>query len=52
MPELGAYVEWLIGAAEGSIPLEKAAVACVAFKGAPEKARGKLKWVVTPEWFM
>ena len=52
MPELGAYVEWLIGAAEGSIPLAKAAAACVEFKGDPEKAAGQLRWVVTPDWFM
>jgi phosphohistidine phosphatase len=52
MPELGGYVEWLIGAAEGSIPLEKAAAACIAFKGDPAKAAGKLRWIVTPEWFM
>ena len=52
MPELGAYAEWLLGAAEESMPLEKAAVVCLAFKGDPEKAAGKLKWVVTPEWFM
>jgi phosphohistidine phosphatase len=52
MPELGAYVEWLIGAADGSLPLEKAAVACVAFKSSPAKAAGKLKWLVTPDWVM
>jgi phosphohistidine phosphatase len=52
MPELAAYLEWLIGAADGAVPLEKAGVACVAFKGDPQKATGKLKWVVTPDWFM
>jgi phosphohistidine phosphatase len=52
MPELGSYVEWLIGAADGSFPLAKAAAACVAFKGDPAKAAGKLQWVVTPDWFM
>lgn len=52
MPELGAYAEWLIGAADGSVPFEKAAAACIAFKGDPEKAAGKLKWIVTPDWFM
>jgi phosphohistidine phosphatase len=52
MPELAAYVEWLVGAADGSFPLEKAAVACIAFKGDPAKAAGKLKWLVTPDWFM
>ena len=52
MPELGGYVEWLIGAAEGSVPLAKAAAACVAFKGDPAKGAGKLHWLATPEWFM
>ena len=52
MPELATYLEWLLGAADGSTPLEKAGAACVAFKGDPEKAAGKLKWVVTPNWFM
>lgn len=52
MPELGGYLEWLVGAAEGCIPLAKAAVACIAFKGDPAKAAGKLQWIVTPEWFM
>jgi hypothetical protein len=28
MPEIGAYVEWLLGASEKSIPLAKTAVAC------------------------
>ena len=52
MPELGAYVEWLTGAADGSVPMAKAAAACVTFKGDPAKAGGKLEWVVTPDWFM
>jgi phosphohistidine phosphatase len=52
MPELGAYAEWLLGAADGSFPLAKASAACVAFKGDPAKASGKLLWVATPEWFM
>ena len=52
MPDLGDYAEWLIGAAEGSLPLEKAAAACIEFDHEPEKAAGRLLWVVTPEWFM
>jgi phosphohistidine phosphatase len=52
MPELGAYLEWLVGAADGSMPLAKAAAACVSFKGNPGKATGKLQWLVTPDWFM
>ena len=52
MPELAAYLEWLVGAPEGSMPLEKAAAACVSFAGDPAKAGGRLKWIVTPEWFV
>ncbi|QJW97657.1 SixA phosphatase family protein [Frigoriglobus tundricola] len=52
MPELGNYVEWLIGASEETVPLAKAAAACVSFKGDPAKAAGKLHWIVPPNWFM
>jgi phosphohistidine phosphatase len=52
MPEIGAYAEWLVGAAEGSIPMAKAAAACIDFKGDPAKGAGKLQWLVTPDWFM
>lgn len=52
MPELAGYLEWLVGAPEGSMPLEKAACACVTFAGPPARAAGQLKWVVTPDWFM
>ena len=52
MPEIGAYAEWLVGAAEGSVPMAKAAVACVEFKRGPAKAAGELRWLVTPDWFV
>jgi phosphohistidine phosphatase len=52
MPELGAYAEWLLGAAPGSIAMAKGAAMCVEFKNDPAKAAGKLQWVVTPDWFM
>lgn len=52
MPELAAYLEWLLGAADGRVPLAKAACACVRFAGDPSKAAGRLEWAVTPEWFM
>jgi phosphohistidine phosphatase len=52
MPEIGAYAEWLLGAAPGSIAMAKAAAMCVAFKGDPAKAAGKLQWLATPEWYM
>lgn len=51
MPDLGAYLEWLIGASAGAIPMAKAGVACVSFEDAPAKASGKLLWHVTPEWY-
>lgn len=52
MPDLGAFVEWLIGAAEGTVPLAKAACACVEFAGAPVRAAGELRWLAGPEWFL
>jgi phosphohistidine phosphatase len=52
MPELGAYADWLLGAPDGSIHFAKAGAACIEFKGDPEKAAGRLRWLVTPEWFM
>lgn len=51
MPDLGAFVEWLIGAAERTIPLAKAACACVEFRGPPARAAGELRWLAGPEWF-
>jgi len=52
MPELASYLEWLVGAPDGHMPLEKGACACVSFRGNPAKAAGRLEWVVTPEWFI
>ncbi len=52
MPDLGAYLEWLLGAAPGTIHLAKSAAACIHFKGEPGRAAGQLLWLVTPEWFM
>lgn len=52
MPDLGAYLEWLIGAAPETIPMAKAGAACVRFRDEPARAAGQLKWLVTPEWFM
>jgi phosphohistidine phosphatase len=50
MPDLGAYAEWLIGAARGTIPFVKAGAACLEFRGHPGKAAGELHWLITPEW--
>lgn len=51
MPELGRFAEWLIGARKGTIPLAKAAAACLDFEEGPGKGDGELLWFVTPEWF-
>lgn len=52
MPDLAAYLEWLIGAAPGTVHLAKAAAACVRFRGDPARESGTLEWLVTPEWFL
>ena len=51
MPDLGFYLEWLLGAATGTVHLAKASAACIRFPDAPIKASGKLQWLITPEWF-
>jgi phosphohistidine phosphatase len=51
MPDLAIYLEWLIGAAAGTIHMAKAAVACLRFEGDPGRALGELMWLVGPEWF-
>lgn len=51
MPDLAAYLEWLLGAAAGTIHLAKTAAACVKFEGDPGRAAGVLEWLVSPEWF-
>jgi phosphohistidine phosphatase len=50
MPDLASYLEWLIGAASGTIHMSKAGIACVHFEDDPAKASGKLLWLVPPEW--
>jgi phosphohistidine phosphatase len=50
MPDLGAYCEWLMGAAAGTVHFAKASVAYLRFKDDPERAAGALEWLVTPEW--
>lgn len=51
MPDLGAYLEWLLGAAVGSVRMAKASAARVSFKVAPARGTGRLEWLVTPNWF-
>ena len=43
MPEIGAYAEWLLGATEESIPMAKAAAACIDFKNDPAKFAAEVK---------
>jgi phosphohistidine phosphatase len=50
MPNLGAYLEWLIGSTSGTIHIAKAGAACIQFENGPAKGTGKLQWLVTPEW--
>jgi phosphohistidine phosphatase len=52
MPDLGAYLEWLMGAAPGTVHMAKAAAACLRFKGDPGRATGVLEWLVSPDWFL
>jgi phosphohistidine phosphatase len=51
MPDLGAYLEWLIGAGTGTIHMSKAGAACIQFEDGPEKGMGKLLWLITPSWY-
>jgi phosphohistidine phosphatase len=52
MPDLGIYLDWLIGTAPGTMRLAKASAACVRFKADPVRGAGVLEWLVTPEWFL
>jgi phosphohistidine phosphatase len=50
LPELCRYLEWLIGAGSGTTHIAKAGVACIQFENGPAKGKGKLHWLITPEW--
>jgi phosphohistidine phosphatase len=52
MPDLGEYLDWLIGAASGTMHFAKAGAALVKFKGEPARAEGALEWLVSPEWLV
>jgi phosphohistidine phosphatase len=52
MPDIAAYLAWLIGANPGTIHMAKAAAACIKFKTTPARAEGELRWLVTPDWFL
>jgi phosphohistidine phosphatase len=49
-PELSELVAWFIGEKEAGIDLEKAGVACISFRGPPNKTAGTLVWLVNPAW--
>ena len=50
-PDLSAYLAWLVGAENSAFELEKGAAALVEFRGEPEKGEGRLRWLLTPEWY-
>jgi len=50
-PDLSAYLAWLVGAENSAFDLAKGAAALVEFDGEPEKGEGRLRWLVTPEWY-
>jgi phosphohistidine phosphatase len=50
MPDLGTYLEWLIGAGPKRIHIAKGGIACVRFEDEPIKASGELRWLIPPDW--
>jgi phosphohistidine phosphatase len=50
MPDLGHYLEWLLGAAPDTLHFAKAGAACLRFEDEPARACGRLVWLLTPEW--
>ena len=50
MPDIGAYVAWLIGSRKAQVDLAKAGAAHVHFNGDPDKGDGVLAWLVSPDW--
>ncbi|MCE9561483.1 MAG: histidine phosphatase family protein [Planctomycetes bacterium] len=50
MPDLGEYLEWLLGADVGTIHFAKAGAACVRVKGSDiTRGCGALEWLITPD---
>ena len=50
MPDLGSYLEWLVGAAAGTIHFAKAGAACVQLRGTEiGRGCGVLQWLITPD---
>ncbi|MBA4189664.1 MAG: hypothetical protein C0467_16895 [Planctomycetaceae bacterium] len=50
MPDLGAHLEWLLGAAAGTIHFAKPGAACVRIKGESARGCGVLEWLITPDF--
>jgi len=50
-PDLGEFAAWLIGSKKAQLDLAKAGVGYVSCEDKPGKQRGRLLWLVPPEWF-
>jgi len=50
MPDLATHLEWLLGAAPGTIHFAKAGAACVRIDGQPDRGCGMLQWLITPQF--
>jgi phosphohistidine phosphatase len=49
MPDLGEFMGWLIGSRKANIAFAKAGVALVQCEDV-RKGKGRLEWLLTPEW--
>jgi phosphohistidine phosphatase len=49
-PDLSSFAGRMIGCRRAQIDLAKAGVVLIRFDGVPEKSRGTLAWLLTPEW--
>lgn len=50
-PELGELTAFLIGSKKLHVELDKAAVACLVCNARLNKGAGRLRWLVTPDWY-
>ena len=50
MPDLATDLEWLVGAAPGTIRLAKGSAGCLRFRFNPDRASCVLEWLVAPDW--
>lgn len=51
-PDLSDYAAWLIGAGDGAIDMSKASAVLITSADEPDKATGRLKWMVPPTWYL